>query len=169
MPLTAPKVFDIDAVWYRMAMSLRSTLLGTNRSEHHRILVLALALGVFATTFGAYALGVFSVSGGLIWIPLHAALVGLIAGCWVSYTQRGLVFACVVVYASLLGVHAHRTVSQVSGQGFIDPLVSLVSLDDLVFFAVEAIVLGLLAFVLGSLARWGFHAVQGEATPGLTE
>lgn len=146
-----------------MSPSLRSILLGTRQPEHHRFIVLGLALGVFVTTYAAYDLGIFSVSGGIVWIPFHAAIVGMIAGCWVGYSQIGLLFAWVVTYTSLLGYHADHAVSQLSG--FTEQLAYFVRPDGLVYFGVEAVVFGTLAFLLGSLVRWGIDSFRSGATP----
>lgn len=146
-----------------MSPPLRSILLGTRRPEHHRFIVLGLALGVFVTTYVAYALGIFSVSGGIIWIPFYAVIVGMIAGCWVGHSQRGLLFAWVVIYTSLLGYHADHAVSQLSG--FIEQLAYFLRPDGLVYLGVEAIVFGTLAFLMGSLVRWGIDSFRSEAVP----
>lgn len=50
------------------------------------------AVGLFEVTLVAYALGFVAVSGGVIWMPSYAALVGMIAGFWVGYARRGLLF-----------------------------------------------------------------------------
>jgi len=86
-----------------MATPLRSILIGTKKSEHQLSLKMGLALGVFVTTFAGYALGIFFVSGGIVWIPFHAAIVGMIVGSWVGFSRNGLLFAWVVTYTSLLG------------------------------------------------------------------
>lgn len=148
-----------------MAHSLRSFLFGTKQSEHHRHLVFAIALGVFVTTFAAYALGLFYVSGGVVFIPFHAALVGMIAGCWVGYSRRGVLFAWVVTYTSLLGYHADHAFLGLSGRGFAEQLTYFVRLDGLVFLAVEGIILGTLAFVLGALVRWGLDSFRNTVAP----
>ena len=148
-----------------MSPSLRSILGGTRRSEHHRSLVFASALGVFVTTFTAYAIGVFYVSGGIILIPFHAAVAGMIAGCWVGYSRHGVLFAWVATYASLLGYRADHAFLGLSGREFTEQLTYFVRLDGLVFLAVEGIVFGTLAFVLGALVRWGLDSFQNTVTP----
>jgi len=144
-----------------MGSALRSTLIGTKESEPRAYRRLALALGAFVTTFTAYTLGLFDVSGGLVWIPFHAALVGMIAGCWIGYSQRGLLFAWMVTYTSLLGYHGSDTVSQLSGLA--EQLAYFLSLDGLGFFAIEAVVLGTLAYILGFFLRLGIHLFRREA------
>ena len=145
-----------------MASALRSILTGTKRSKYHRYLVLTLALGVFATTFAAYALGLFYVSGGIVFIPFYAAIVGMIAGCWVGYSRSGLLFAWVVTYTSLLGFHADHAFFGLSSRGFAEQLAYFVRLDGLIFLAVEGIVLGTLAFILGFLVRWGIDSFRSN-------
>lgn len=146
-----------------MTAPLRSILVGTKRSAYHRYLVLVLALGAFATTFAAYALGLFYVSGGVVFIPFYAAVVGMVAGCWIGYARRGLLFAWLVTYTSLLGYHADHAFFGLSGRAFGDQVAYFVRSDGLAFLAVEGLVLGTLAFVLGSVVRWGFDALRSGA------
>lgn len=141
-----------------MVLALRSALLGTKQSEPRAYLVIALALGAFVTTFAAYTLGLFDVSGGLVWVPLHAAVGGMIAGCWIGYSQKGLLFAWIVTYTSLLGYYGSDALSQLSGLA--EQLAHFLSLDGLAFFAAEGVVLGTLAFILGSLLRLGTHSFR---------
>jgi hypothetical protein len=103
-----PKDYPAGGVAKHTLSALRSLLLGTKRSEYGRYLVVGAAFGAFVITFVAYGLGIFSVSMGLVWIPFHAAIVGMIAGCWVGYSRGGAVLAWIVTYTSLLGYRANR-------------------------------------------------------------
>ena len=152
-----------------MAASLRSILIGTKQLDYHRFHVLSLALGVFVITFVAYALELFTVSGGLVFIPFYAAIVGMIAGCWVGYARNGLLFAWLVTYTSLLGYHADHAFFGLSRRGFTEQFAYFVRLDGLVFLAVEGVVLGTLAFILGTLVRWGINSFQSIVAPMLAE
>lgn len=144
-----------------MGSSSRSILLGAPHSKHHPSLVVVLALVVFLASAGAYAVDVFVVSGGVVWIPFHAALVGMLAGGWLGYARRGLLAAWVVAYASFLGYRADSAVSVLSGLA--EQLAYFVRLDGLVVLAVEAVVVGTLAFALGALVRWGRDSVRSDA------
>lgn len=146
-----------------MTASLRSILVGTRQSAYHRYLVVALALGVFVTTSAAYALGIFSVSGGVVFVPFYAAVVGMVAGCWVGYSRNGLLFAWLVTYTSLLGYHADHAFFGLSGREFGDRLAYFVRPDGVTFLAVEGIVLGTLAFALGFAVRRGIDSFRSGA------
>jgi hypothetical protein len=152
-----------------MNSALRSLLVGTTQSASRRYLVVAVAVGVFATTLAAYALELFSVSGGVVWIPFHAATVGVIAGFWIGYARRGLLFAWLVTYAALLGYHADHAFFGLSYRGFVDQLGYFLELEGLVVLALEAVVLGTLAFVLGGLLRLGVTSFQRHVTPRLVD
>lgn len=152
-----------------MVFSLRSICLGTNQSDYHYYLVFSLALGAFVINLAAYALGLFSVSGGVVFLPFHAAIVGMIAGFWIGYSRSGLLFAWVVTYTSLLGYHADHAFFGLSGRGFAEQLTYFVRLDGLVFLAVEGIALGTLAFILGSLVRGGIDLFRSELPSKITD
>lgn len=163
--LSFPKDYRTSEFRWCMTASLRSILVGKKQSAYHRYLVVALALGVFVTSLAAYALGVFSVSGGVVFIPFFAAVVGMLAGCWVGYSRSGLLFAWLVTYTSLLGYHADHAFFGLSGREFGDQLAYFVRSDGLAFLAVEGLVLGTLAFVLGFTVRWGIDSLRtGAAT-----
>jgi hypothetical protein len=146
-----------------MVPRIRSVLLGTNRTLSNRYATIALAFGVFVATTAAYAVGAFSVSGGVVFLPLHAAVVGLAAAGWIGSSRDGLVFAWIVVYASLLGPHADHAFLGLSGRSLLDRTAYFFSPDGLVFFAVEGVVLGTVGFVFGTVARWGISSVRGRS------
>lgn len=147
-----------------MAAPLRSVLVG-QRSGRHRLLVVALAFGVFGTTLAAYVLGIFAVSGGVVWIPFHAAVVGTIAACWIGYSRSGLLFGWLVTVSALLGYHAEHAFFGLSEGGFLERLAYFVRPDALVVLTVEGIVLGTVAFAVGALLRWGIEPVRRHVTP----
>ncbi|WP_303703881.1 hypothetical protein [Haloquadratum walsbyi] len=43
--------------------------------------------------FLLYTFDVFELSGGLIFLAFHAAVMGMVGAIWVGYSQRGLVAA----------------------------------------------------------------------------
>lgn len=137
-----------------MSITLRSVLLGTRRSASRWSVVIVICLGVFAAVITIYALELVSVSGGVVWMPFHAAVVGTVVGTWIGYSQRGFIAACLVVYASLLGYHADRAFFGLSNRSFPERTTYFFRPDGLGFLAVEAVALGTVAFVFGSLVRW---------------
>jgi hypothetical protein len=147
--------------WTGMIAVLSSVLFGRDRSGYYRALVIGCILGLFGVTFAGYALGVFAVSGGLVWLPVDAAIVGVLAGCGAGYYRAGLVVGCGATYASLLGYHANHAFFGLSRRPLVERAAYFVRVDGLVFLAVEAIVLGTLAFAFGWLLRWGVDALSG--------
>lgn len=121
---------------------------------------MGLAIGLFAASFGAYALGVFHVSGGVIWIPFHAAILGMLVACGVGLRGDGAAFAWLVTYASLLGYRADHAFLGLSSRSVPERLAYFAGLEGLVVLAIEGIVLGSIAFALGALVRWGFDSLR---------
>lgn len=151
-----------------MAAQISSVLLGSDLTRTRRHLYLVLAIVLFGAVFAGYAIGVFYVSGGLVWIPYYAAIVGMIAACWVGYYRDGLVIAMMVTYASLLGYHADHAFIGLSSRSFLERLAYFTRLDGLAFLGVEAVVLGTLAFTMGYLLRSVARFLQKKraAIPG---
>ena len=146
-----------------MVPTLRSVLLGTDRTLSNRYPTLALVFGVFSATTAAYAVGAFSVSGGVVFLPFHAAVVGTAAAGWLGYSRGGLAFGWAVAYASLLGSHADHAFFGLSGRGLPERAAYFLSPDGLVFLAVEGVALGTIGFALGAFARWGRRSVRSAA------
>lgn len=150
-----------------MGSRLRPLLVGRERTGHRRYLDVTLAVVVFVVTFVAYALDVFEVGGGIVWIPGDAALVGMVAAAWVGFRRDGLAAAWGVTYAALLGYRADHAFFGLSGRPFSGQLAYFLGLEGLAVLAVEAVLVGTLAFVAGYLVRLGVDALQEEtaATP----
>lgn len=145
-----------------MFTSLRSILVGAKRSDAPLYLVGALALGGFVVTVTAYALGIFAVSGGVVWVPFHAAIVGICAGFVVGCVRYGLLSAWIVTYMPLLGYRADHAFFSLSGRSVSEQAAYFVGLEALAVLAVEAIALGTIAFTFGSLARIGADALRSN-------
>lgn len=151
-----------------MHSQLLSVLLGSDLTRTRRFLYLGLAVGLFGTVFAGYAIGVFYASGGLVWIPYYAAVVGMIAACGIGYYRDGLVIAWMITYTSLLGYHADHAFIGLPSRSFVEQLAYFTRLDGLAFFGVEAVVLGTLAFTLGYVLQSVTRFLQKKraATPG---
>lgn len=141
-----------------MVPTLRSALLGSNQTGVRRHL--GFGLVVFIVTFVAYALGVFYVSGGVVFIPYYAAIVGMIAAVGLGYRRDSLVFGWTLAYMSLLGFHADHAFLGIAHRSLLYRLLYFVRPDSLVFLAVGGIVLGTLGCVVGTLLRWGIECVR---------
>lgn len=112
------------------------------------------ALCLFAGTFAAYAVGLFEIQGGVVFIPWDAALVGLAAAWAVGYARDGLIAAWLVAYAALLGHHADHAFLGLPSRTFGEQFAYFLELDGLGYYAVEALAIGALAFAVGRLGRW---------------
>lgn len=142
-----------------MVPTPRRLLLGR---EPRRLLWPVLALLLFLATFTAYAVGVFHISGGVVLIPGEAALVGLLAAAAVGAVRGGAAFAWLVTYGALLGYHADHAFMGLSHRSRLEQAAYFVELDGLVVLAVEAVVVGTLAFAVGTVARWGYDTLRSR-------
>lgn len=133
----------------------RHWLVGQEQSGYRELLWLFTALLLFLTTFIAYASGVFTISGGIVWIPGDAALVGFIVAVLIGYYQGGLLLAWLVIYSALLGYRADHAFLGLSSRTRIEQAMYFLQLEGLFVLAVEAFIIGVLAFLLGAATRWG--------------
>lgn len=148
-----------------MARTRRHWLVGRRQSGYRRLIWLFTALLLFLTTFIAYASDVFTIPGGIVWIPGDAALVGFVVAVLVGYHHGGLLSAWLVTYAALLGYRADHAFLGLSSQTRPERAAYFLRLDGLSVLAVEALVIGLLAFLLGTAIRWGATRFQQASLP----
>ncbi|NHN46408.1 hypothetical protein G9464_02175 [Halostella sp. JP-L12] len=142
---------------------LRTLLVGAPENRFGRALAVVAAVTLFAATFAAYAVGAFAVSGCVVFVPGHAALVGALAAAAIGYDHGGLAFGWLIAYAPLLGFHADHAFLGLSSRPAVDRLAYFTRLDGLAFLAVIALVIGTGAFVAGALARWAVDVARGDA------
>lgn len=138
-----------------MAWSRRHWIVGRERSGYRKLLWPFMGLLLFLTTFAAYASGVFTISGGIVWIPGDAALVGFVVAVLVGYNHSGLISAWLVTYAALLGYRADHAFMGLSSRTSIEQVAYFFQLEGIFVLAVEALIIGLLAFLLGAATRRG--------------
>ncbi|RLM67701.1 hypothetical protein [Halorubrum sp. Atlit-26R] len=135
-------------------MSLaRRVLLGSDPNgspRRHRLLVPPL---LFLVSFAAYALGVFSVSGGVVFLAFDAAALGVLVTAGLAYRGAGMALAWASVYGALLGSNADHYLLGLPGRPLGERVGALLELDGLVFVGVEALALGTIAWVVGAVAR----------------
>jgi hypothetical protein len=151
-----------------MKFSPRSIVLGTSDRKDSRLRQFALVLCSFLVAFGGYALGVFSVSGGILLIPVYAAIVGVLAAFWVGYSSRGLLLAWVVAYTPMLGFHVEDALLTASEQSIGERVTDLAEPEAFVVLGGEAMIFGTLAFAVGYLLQGGFSLVQDRSQPTLS-
>jgi hypothetical protein len=146
-----------------MVPPLRPLLLGRGDDRVPR-LDLLLAAGLAVATFAAYALGVFAVSGGVVFLPGDAALVGLVVAGWIGYRGGGLAVAWLVAAAPLFGFRADWAFLGLPGRPLAGQLAYLLDPEGLAVLGVTAVVVGTLGFVVGRLLRRGIDAVRAGGT-----
>ena len=96
-------------------------------------------------------------------IPFYATVVGMIAGGWIGYSKQGLLFACIAVYALVLGFHAEDALLGSGSQSVGEQVAYLVRLDIHAVLGVEAITFGVASFAFGLLMRVGFDLFRGRS------
>jgi|AntRauTorcE11898_2_1112593.scaffolds.fasta_scaffold00435_3 uncharacterized membrane protein len=130
----------------------RRALLGSTRNgspQRHRLLVPPL---LFLVVFAAYALGIFAISGGVVFLAGEAAVVGVLAATVLGYRRAGLALAWAAVYGALFGYNADHYLLGLSGRSLAERVAALLGPDGLVFVGVAALVLGTLAWIIGATA-----------------
>ncbi|WP_265110667.1 hypothetical protein [Halosolutus halophilus] len=138
-----------------MSLSFRHVLLGHNQSWYWRALWTTLAVVLGVITFVAYVLDVFTVAGGVVFIPGDAALVGIGAAAVVGYVRGGLLVAWLVSFTSLLGFRAYHAFPGLSYRTFPEQLAYFLDPEGLFVYTTEGIALGSIAFIIGSFVRRG--------------
>lgn len=142
-----------------MVPTLRSVLVGQPGSAHDQYIALGVTLLLFVTTFAAYAVGIFSVGGGVVFVPGHAALVGLLAAGWAGYRHRGVAVAWLLAFGPLLGYLADHYLLGLTGRPFAERVAALVDLDGLLVMGFEALVFGTIGFSVGAITHWGIRRI----------
>lgn len=132
--------------------SLRTLLVGPKRTRPRPDLRLLVPPLCFAFVFAAYALGAFEISGGVVFLAWDAAVVGVVAAAGLAFRRSGVVASWVTVYAALLGYSANHYFLGLSGRSLGERFVALLGVDGLVYLSVQAVVLGTLAWLVGTVA-----------------
>lgn len=142
-------------------MSLaRRVLLGSNPNGSPRRRRLLVPPLLFLVSFAAYALGIFAHAGGVVFLAVDAAVLGVLAAAVLAYRRAGIALAWAVVYGALLGSNADHYLLGLPGRPLGERVAALVELDGLVFVGVEALALGTIAWVVGAVGRLAVERVQ---------
>ncbi|MYL15733.1 hypothetical protein GLW36_03605 [Halorubrum terrestre] len=135
-------------------MSLaRRVLLGSDPNcspRRRRLLVPPL---LFLVSLAAYALGLFAHAGGVVFLAVDAATLGVLAAAVLAYRRAGIALAWATVYGALLGSNADHYLLGLPGRHLGERVAALVEVDGLVFVGVEALALGTVAWIAGAVAR----------------
>lgn len=148
-----------------MNTSWRRVLLGGDRSSTHLAFILGVGISLFGVTFASYALGFFYVSGGLVFVPFYGAVVGILGGIWAGFRQEGLVFGWVLTYFPLLGYLADHYLLGLSHRSIGYRLAAFFQPEGLAVLGIQALVLGTLAFVVGTIGRHAIEYFRGQTQP----
>lgn len=134
-----------------MGPALRSPLLGSDAERTRRLLTALLPLAAFVVTFTLYAAGVFQVAGGVVFLAADAAAVGALAAFVVGYARTGWLFGVLATWGALLGQNADHYLLGLSGRSLAERVGVFFELDALAFTAVQALVVGTLAWTAGTV------------------
>ena len=142
-------------------MSLaRRVLLGSKPNDSPRRRRLLVPPLLFLVSLAAYALGVFAHAGGVVFLAVDAAALGVLAAAVLAYRRAGMALAWGSVYGALLGSNANHYLLGLPGRPLGERFAALVELDGLVFVGVEALALGTVAWVVGTVGRLAVERVR---------
>jgi hypothetical protein len=131
---------------------IRRILFGSKQGPPQQTVLIGVALGLFGVTFLAYELDIFYHSGGVVFVPFHAAVVGLIAACWTGYRQIGVVTGWGLTYVGFLGWRAEWA-TDISPRPLIERIGYVVQLDGLIALAIIGAGVAVTGFTAGAIAR----------------
>ncbi|WP_143114474.1 hypothetical protein [Halopenitus persicus] len=137
--------------------ALRAVLVGHRRSRFLWALKGLLALSVLIGTFGAYALGVFRVSGGVIVLPAAATLVGFVVAIGVGARRSGLLVAWLNLFAAYIGFRADWAILGFSSHSISEKIMFLFDPVGLGILGVATLIIGTFGFTVGYLSRLGIN------------
>ncbi|SDY80543.1 hypothetical protein [Halopenitus persicus] len=145
-----------------MIPGLRTVLVGRSRSRFQWTVDVLIALLVLVGTFGAYALDVFQVSGGVIVLPGAATLVGFVVAVGVGARRSGLLVAWVSLFAAYIGFQAEWAFLGLSSHSLGGKLAFLFDPVGLAVLGVASLIIGTVGFAVGSLGRLGIEQFRNR-------
>lgn len=140
-----------------MVPALQTVLFGHHDSRFQRALGVLFATGILISTFVAYALGFFEVTGGVLVLPEDATLVGFIAAIGIGSRRGGLAFAWLALFAAYVGFRADWALLGLSSHSLAGKLAFLFDPVGPAIFAVATIVIGTMGFSLGYFGQWALN------------
>lgn len=138
--------------WPDLRRALHTVLLGTNRGRHHWKYLIGLGLSLFGVTFVAYELGIFYYSGGVVFIPVHATIVGVIVSIWSGFSRNGFVVGWILTYLSFLGMLAEEA-TNVSSRLLIDRIAAIIAPEGLIYFWILAFAVAVVGVTIGAVSE----------------
>lgn len=147
-----------------MTPSARSLVLGRSVSRRDRFVDAALVVLAGLVSFVAYALDVFTVSGGVVVVPGDATLLGIVVAALVGYRGTGLLLGWLAAFAPLFAFGAEWGLLGLSGHDLAGKLAFVFDPTSLVVYGVTAAIVGGVGYSTGSLFRLDLAALRGELT-----
>jgi hypothetical protein len=137
--------------------SLHTVLFGTDTDRRR---FAALPLAAFLVTFAAYATGVFTVTGGVVFIPGDAALLALAVCLGLGYRRAGAVLVWLTAYGAFLGFRADHAFMGLSYRSRLEQLVYFLEFEGLTVLAIEGLVVGTIGAAVGYVASLAVETLQ---------
>ncbi|ELY77137.1 hypothetical protein [Natrinema gari] len=140
-----------------MVRALRKHFLG---NQFERNLTFLAVPVIFLGTFTAYAIGLFTVEGGVILLASNATSIGIIIAASVGYRRGGLIAAWVSLFAAYQGFYAEWAFLGLSSHSLTGQLAFLFDQVRLAFAAGASIAFGTIAYIGGVLVHRGYNFVR---------
>jgi len=137
-----------------MVPALQTVLFGHHDSRFQRTLGVLFASGILVSTFVAYALGFFEVTGGVLVLPGDATMVGFIAAIGIGSRRGGLAYAWLALLAAYVGFRADWALLSLSSHSLAGKLAFLFDPVGLAVFAFATIIIGTVGFSIGYFGQW---------------
>lgn len=138
------------------------TILFADRFERRLDVLIAVVVAI--GTFAMYAVGGFSVDGGVVFLPSDATLVGAIAAAGIGYRHGSLLGAWVTVFGAYVAFFAEWAFLGLSSHTLAGKLAFLFDPVSVGLSTLAAVVFGTIAFVVGYLGATGINRLsEGRA------
>lgn len=142
---------------------LRRVLVGRPPSHFQWVIDVLVILTILTGTFGAYALGLFQVSGGVIVLPVAATLVGFVVAVGVGVRRGGLVVAWLGLFAAYIAFRADWAFLGLSSHSLGGKFAFLFDPVGLAVLGVATLVIGTVGYGIGSFGRSSIERLRGWA------
>lgn len=119
-----------------------------------------IAIVVAVATFAMYAIGFFTVDGGVVFLPSDATLVGGVAAAVIGYRRGSLLGAWMTLFGAYVAFFADWAFLGLSSHTLAGKLAFLFDPISLGLSALAAIVFGTAAFAFGYLAMRGVNWIS---------
>jgi hypothetical protein len=118
------------------------------------------AVAVFVGTFVAYAVGAFTVDGGVILLPQDATYVGTLVAAGIGYRRGSLLGAWVSLFAAYLGFDAEWAFLGLPSHSLAGKLEFLLGPEGIAISAAASILFGSIAYAVSYLVGLGLERAR---------